>query len=69
MTNTALKGLVSQTQISAKVCKAWFGRVITLLGLCRCTFRKVKNSTIFSNHRVELNESFKFNFSKFSICG
>ena len=29
MTNTALKGLVSQTQILAKVCETWFGRVIT----------------------------------------
>ena len=30
-TNTALKGLVLQTQISAKVCETWFGRVITPL--------------------------------------
>ena len=34
MTNTALKakGLVSQTQVSAKVCETWFGRVIAPLG-------------------------------------
>ena len=31
MTNTALKGLVSQTQVSAKVCETWFGRVIARL--------------------------------------
>ena len=31
MTNTSLNGLVSQTQISAKVCEAWFGRVKGLL--------------------------------------
>ena len=31
MTNTALKGLVSQTQVSATVCEIWFGRVNTPL--------------------------------------
>ena len=29
MTNTALKSLVSQTHVSAKVCEMWFGRAIT----------------------------------------
>ena len=28
MTNTTLKGLVSQTQVSAKVCETWCDRVI-----------------------------------------
>ena len=61
MTNYALKGLVSQTQVSAKVSETWFGRVIApLLSLADgCTCCTYEETVCMSTLGIEFLFQFK----------